>query len=173
MIAKKLCIALLMAISCLPALGQATSYYPAVPGTSQYMRYFKTQVRVYYDGPVEKDGKLYIRENTKYQSGGISDTLLRVSNDTVYVFSETQKKEMVFFGIRPVIGEKIGYGKIIRTDASIKTPTRVYNDLLEIDITIPKNELWKRGIKYTLFFKKGVGFVGLARSGRLDMYLVE
>ncbi len=149
------------------------SFYPLTSGTGKNFSYYNTPLRLYYSGPVEKNKKLYIKESRKYKSGGISDTLLRVSNDTVYVYSESQNREMPFFGIRPVKGEKIGYGKIIKTNANLKTPSAKYTNLLQVKITIPANEIWNRGIEYTLYLQKGIGLVAIERYGRLDEYLIE
>ena len=109
-----------------------------------------------------KDNFYFIKKET-YKSGKEKEFFYRKKNGAVYSFDVEDSLESVVLPASPEVGQKWTSAdnewsyKIISVNSSFSTPFCNFNDLLEVETESSERE----GISYTLFYKRGVGLVGL------------
>ena len=116
-------------------------------GSSFYVESIKEKMEI--------DGKEYFKYNQDFGKGKAYELLLRNQNDTIYLFNEKNKKEIVFLIVKPKKGTKWGAGKIVEIDGSFETPYCNYENLLVIESKYSNGEKDKR------YYKQGLGLVAI------------
>jgi hypothetical protein len=127
---------------------------------------------VYYDGDsMQADGKVYFKELTEYDNGNTKTIYLREQDGNIYIY-DTQKK-IEFLELSNNITPGYSWEKydkswkytVIDTTSSLTTPYCNYKGLLQIKAE-PRGEIKKNySSYYNLYFKRGVGLVGLNING--------
>ena len=102
-------------------IGQTSdSYFPVDIGKKKTLTWYDLEYVEYFTDTVKIDGYKYHMYSQKFK-GHFKDKAFRVSNDTVYFWNEVRHKHQVYFGINPIVGEKIGLGTIKQIDATLET----------------------------------------------------
>ena len=102
-------------------IGQTSnSYFPVDIGKKKTLTWYDLEYVEYFTDTVNIDGYRYHLYSQKFPSH-FKDKPFRVSNDTVYFWNEVRHKHQVYFGINPIVGEKIGLGTIKQIDATLET----------------------------------------------------
>ena len=123
-------------------------------GSSFYVESIKEKTEI--------DGKEYFKYNQDFGNGKAYELLLRNQNDTIYLFNEKSKKDIVFLIAKAEKGLKWGTTKIIKTDANFETPYCNYENLLVVQYKYSNGEKGKR------YYKKGLGLVAITDKKRIN-----
>jgi len=142
------------------------SYYPLTKGISKTLTWYKGKYREVIKDTIKLNGKIFTQISQIFPPNKSIDIYLRKSNDTIFFFNETKKKEKPFFGINPEVGQSIGNGTIIKTNAKLKTPKGKLTELLVIEMN------YSNGTKDTRYYKKGLGLVAVKDKRKLICYYV-
>jgi hypothetical protein len=144
---------------------ESKSYFPLKKGNSKTLTWYKSKYREVIKDTITIKGKVYTEVSQIFPPKKEINIFLRKSNDTIYFFNQQEKKEIVFFGISLVKGEKIGKGTIKKINAKIRTPKGRLKDLLAIEMKY----LNSSSIRY---YKKGLGLVAVKNKDGLICYYV-
>jgi hypothetical protein len=131
------------------------SYYPLKIGFQKHLTWGTATYIEKVTGKTEKDGVEYYNYEQDFGGGTSYDLLLRKQNDTVFMFSEKEKKDIILLIERPVKGTKWKSGKVINTNGFFESPFCDYENLLVIENKYPNGNKEKR------FYKKGLGLVAV------------
>lgn len=131
------------------------SYYPLEIGFKKHLTWGTSTYIEKVTGKTEKNGIEYYNYEQDFGGGTSYDLLLRKQNDTVFMFNEEQKKDVILLIERPLEGVKWHSGKVIDINGSFESPYCNYNGLLVIQNKYPNGNKEKR------FYKKGLGLVAV------------
>ena len=131
------------------------SYYPLEIGFQKTLTWGNATYIEKVTGTTTKNGIVYYNYEQDFGGGTSYDLLLRKQNDTVFMYNEEQKKDVILLIERPIKGTKWQSGKIINTDGFFESPFCNYKNLLVIENKYPNGEKEKR------FYKKGLGLVAV------------
>jgi hypothetical protein len=134
------------------------SYYPLKIGFEKHLTWGTATYIEKVTGTTEKDGIEYFNYEQDFGGGTSYDLLLRKQNDTVYMYNEKQKKDVILLIERPVEGTKWKSGKVIDTNGFFESPFCDYKNLLVIENKYPDGDKEKR------FYKKGLGLVAVTTN---------
>ena len=131
------------------------SYFPLKIGFEKHLTWgTATYVEKVTDTTI-KNGIKYYNYEQDFGGGTSYDLLLRKQNDTVYMYNEEQKKDVILLIERPVKGVTWKSGKVVDTNGFFESPFCDYKNLLVIENKYPN------GIKEKRFYKKGLGLVAV------------
>lgn len=158
-------IILLITLSTLDSFSQTKeSYLPIVLDNELNYKWMGRKTKVSFKYSIEIEGKTYYSFNKKNELYNISE-LIAISNDTVYIYSDLDKKHIPKFCFNAKIGEKVGLGKIVSKTKSFKTPKgKVYKNLIVIS--------FDNGSHFE-YYKRGIGLVAIKNEKRFILYLDE
>lgn len=131
------------------------SYYPLKIGFEKHLTWGTATYIEKVTGTTEKDGIEYFNYEQDFGGGTSYDLLLRKQNDTVFMYNEKQKKDVILLIERPIIGTKWESGKVVEIDGFFESPFCNYKNLLVIENKYPDGSKEKR------FYKKGLGLVAV------------
>ncbi len=131
------------------------SYYPLKIGFEKNLTWGTAKYVEKVTGTTEKNGIEYFNYEQDFGGGTSYDLLLRKKNDTVFMYNEKQKKDVILLIERPIKGTKWESGKVVDTDGFFESPFCDYKNLLVIENKYPNGNKEKR------FYKKGLGLVAV------------
>jgi len=131
------------------------SYYPLKIGFEKHLTWGKATYVEKVTGTTEQNGIEYFNYEQDFGGGTSYDLLLRKQNDTVFMYNEKQKKDVILLIERPVKGTKWESGKVVDTDGFFESPFCDYKNLLVIE------NKYSDGRKEKRFYKKGLGLVAV------------
>tara|TARA_R110002096_G_scaffold394203_1_gene589479 strand:- start:318 stop:1199 length:882 start_codon:yes stop_codon:yes gene_type:complete len=131
------------------------SYYPLKIGFEKHLTWGTATYVEKVTGTTEKDGIEYFNYEQDFGGGTSYDLLLRKQNDTVFMYNEKQKKDVILLIERPIKGTKWESGKVVEIDGFFESPFCNYKNLLVIENKYPDGSKEKR------FYKKGLGLVAV------------
>lgn len=134
------------------------SYYPLEIGFEKHLTWGTATYIEKVTGITTKDGIEYYNYEQDFGGGTSYDLLLRKQNDTVFMYNEELKKDVILLIERPVIGIKWDSGKVIDTNGFFESPFCDYKNLLVIENKYPDGNKEKR------FYKKGLGLVAVTTN---------
>lgn len=140
------------------------AWWPIEPGLKlKYSEGKESKTSVILKDSVKFKGNFYFIEKETYKNGEEKEFYYREKNGAVYSFNLEDSLESKALPASPEVGQKWTSAdnewsyKIISLTSSFSTPFCNFNDLLEVETRSSNRE----GVNYTLFYKRGVGFVGL------------
>ncbi|WNB17896.1 energy transducer TonB family protein [Marivirga arenosa] len=116
---------------------------------------------------IKFNGKFYLIKRETYKNGKVKESYWRTENGAVYHYNKEEGHESKDLPASPEVGQEWNSTKnewsykIISLTSSFSTPFCDFNGLLEVETRSSERE----GTTYSLFYKKGVGFVGLNVNG--------
>ena len=131
------------------------SYFPLEIGFEKHLTWGTATYVEKVSGTTEKDGIVYYNYEQDFGGGTSYDLLLRKQNDTVFMYNEEQKGDVILLIERPIKGVKWDSSKVIDTDGFFESPFCDYKNLLVIENKYPNGDKEKR------FYKKGLGLVAV------------
>lgn len=131
------------------------SYYPLKVGFKKNLIWGTATYVEKVTGKTTQNGVEYYNYEQDFGGGTSYDLLLRKQNDTIFMYNEKEKKDIILLIERPVKGTKWKSGKVIDTDGEFKSPFCNYKNLLVIQKKYPNGNKEKR------FYKKGLGLVAV------------
>jgi len=139
-------------------------WWPLEPGLKlKYSEGKNSKTSVILEDSIELKGNFYFIEKETYKNGNEKEFYYREENGAVYSFDLENSLESQALPASPKVGQKWTSAdnewsyEIINLSSSFSTPFCNFNDLLEVETESSERE----GISYTLFYKRGVGLVGL------------
>ena len=112
---------------------------------------------------IEFDGKYYLVEVETYSSGKTKESYWRIGNGAVFNYNKEKGVESMELPASPDLGvkwtstDKTWTYEIVSLSSTYTTPFCDFIDLLEVKIESAE----RMGMIYRLFYKRGVGLVGL------------
>lgn len=131
------------------------SYYPLKIGFEKHLTWGTAIYVEKVTGKTMQNGIEYYNYEQDFGGGTSYDLLLRKQNDTVFMYNEKQKKDVILLIERPIKGTRWDSGKVIDTDGFFESPFCNYENLLVIENKYPNGNKEKR------FYKKGLGLVAV------------
>jgi hypothetical protein len=131
----------------------------------------------YFNGDTLKAGnKYYLKEITEYSNGKTKNSYWREENGVVYVYDIENKIESIELINNLTPGntwekyDKTWKYTIIDTVSLLSTPFCDFKNLLQVKAE-PQNELKDKMYSYyNLFYKRGVGMIGMNVNGELFLF---
>ncbi|HET8839387.1 MAG TPA: hypothetical protein VFM82_10385 [Flavobacteriaceae bacterium] len=161
--------ALLLIVILLPSFGfgqsgfcdksYGDSYYPLKIGFQKTLTWGNSIYTEKVTGTTTKNGIVYFNYEQDFGGGTSYNLLLRKQHDTVFMYNEKHKKDVILLIERPVKGTKWESGKVIDTDGFFDSPFCNYKNLLVIENKYSDRDKEKR------FYKKGLGLVAVTTKG--------
>lgn len=132
----------------------------------------------YFNGDSLKVGeKYFLKEIQQYASGKVKTTYWREENGVVYLYDAEKKAESIELINNLTPGttwekyDKTWKYTIVDTVSSFATPFCEFTNLLQVKAE-PQNEIKdKMYSHYNLFYKRGIGMVGLNVNGEPFIYV--
>jgi hypothetical protein len=144
------------------------SYWPVKIGVQRNYTYGnKSYVSTFEGDSVLFDGKYFLVETQKHSSGEIKTRYWREENGAVFSFDQEKGIASMELPANPELGTKwkstnqVYTYEIISLTSTYSTPFCDFTDLLEVKI---ENSERKETV-YNLFYKQGIGMVGLNMNG--------
>ncbi|MCL8009541.1 hypothetical protein M8845_19125 [Gelidibacter japonicus] len=134
------------------------SYYPLKIGFEKHLTWGNATYIEKVTGTTKKEGIEYFNYEQDFGAGTSYNLLLRKQNDTVFMYNEEQKKDVILLIERPVVGTKWESGKVIDTNGFFESPFCNYENLLVIE------NKYSSGDKEKRFYKKGLGLVAVTTN---------
>ena len=156
--------------------GFSGSYWPLKNGLEKNYSSAKGIYKSTFGLDSLKIGNHYYKEETMQYKNGIEEKQFwrEDKNGAIYYFDKEDAKESMELAPNFKVGTtwKGDDGnwsyKVVSLNSRFSTPYCLFTDLLEIKT---ENKKWK-GTFYQLFYKKGVGMVGLNMDGKPSTYLL-
>jgi hypothetical protein len=153
------------------------TYWPIKVGTK--IKYFSRGESYisYFNGDSLKAGdKYYLKEIEEYASGKTKTSYWREENGVIYFYDAEKKTESIELVNNLTPGttwekyDKTWKYTIIDTVSFLATPFCEFKNLLQVKAE-PQNEIKdKMSSYYNLFYKRGVGMVGMNVNGELFLF---
>ena len=143
------------------------SYFPLKKGLSKRLTWYNSKYREVVRDTIIIKAKIYNEVSQIFPPNKVIKIYLRKSNDTIYFFNKKLNKEVVFFGISPVLGRKVGNGTIKGIDVALETPSGNLTGLLCIEMKYPNGSSDNR------YYKKGLGLVATINDKGLVSYFIS
>jgi hypothetical protein len=131
------------------------SYFPLEIGFEKHITWGNSFYVEKVTEKTEIDGIEYFKYVQDFRNGTVYDLLLRNQNDTILLYNEKQKKEIILLIAKPEKGLKWKTGKVDEIDGTFETPYCNYENLLVIE------NKYSNGEKETRYYKKGLGLVAI------------
>lgn len=153
------------------------SYWPIKSGAKiKYSSRGKGYVS-YFNGDSLKVGdKYFFKEIEEYTNGNIKTSYWREENSVIYSYDTEKKAESIELindltaGMTWENADKTWMYTIVDTVSSLATPFCEFKNLLQVKVE-PQNELKSKMYSYyNMFYKRGVGMVGINVNGELFAY---
>ncbi|RAI88439.1 energy transducer TonB [Algoriphagus yeomjeoni] len=174
--------ALLFLLSCAQLFGQENacyenasgSYWPVKAGLKKTLTYGNNSYLASFKGDsVEFDGNYYLEETQTFSNGDVKARYWREENGAVYSWSQEKKIESLELPETHEVGTKWSSKdqewtyEILSLTSTYSTPFCEFVDLLEVKT----ESSLRKGTVYNLFYKQGVGMVGLNVNGQPFSYI--
>lgn len=98
------------------------SYYPLKIGFEKHLTWGNATYIEKVTGITEKDGVEYFTYEQDFGGGTSYDLLLRKQSDTIFMYNEEQKRDVILLIERPIKGTKWESGKVIDTNGFFESP---------------------------------------------------
>lgn len=153
------------------------TYWPIKVGTKIKYSSRGESYTSYFNGDSLKAGdKYYLKEIEEYASGKTKTSYWREENGVIYFYDVEKKAESIELVNNLTPGttwekyDKTWKYTIIDTVSSLATPFCEFKNLLQVKAE-PQNEIKDKMYSYyNLFYKRGVGMVGMNVNGELFLF---
>lgn len=153
------------------------TYWPIKAGTKIKYSSRGESYTSYFNGDSLKAGdKYYLKEIKEYSNGKTKTSYWREENGVIYFYDVEKKAESIELMNNLTPGttwekyDKTWKYTIIDTVSSLATPFCEFKNLLQVKAE-PQNEIKDKMYSYyNLFYKRGVGMVGMNVNGELFLF---
>lgn len=143
-------------------------WWPIEPGLEfKYSVGRDSKTSLILNDSVKLNGKFYLIEKETYKSGKTTETYWRIENGAVYTYNQEKEQESKELPASPQTGQQwtstdgIWNYEVVSLNSSFSTPYCEFEELLEIKTSSSE----RKGTIYNLFYKRGIGLVGLSVNG--------
>jgi len=150
-------------------------YWPLEIGSELKHKYGSdTKVSAITGDSVEFDGKYYLVEVETYKSGKTKESYWREENGAIFNYNEEKGIESMELPTSPELGIKwrstdnTWTYEVVSLTSTYSTPFCEFRGLLEVKTESSE----RKGTVYNLFYKQGVGLVGLNVNGTPYSYIL-
>lgn len=151
------------------------SWWPIEPGLEfKYAVGNENKTSVMLNDSVQFDGKYYLIEEETYKSGKVVQSYWRTEDGAVYYYDKKKGKETMELPGSPEVGQKwksddgLWKYEVVSLNSSLKSPYCHFEDLLQVTSESSENV----GVEYNLYYKRGVGLVGLYIDNKPFTYII-
>ena len=133
-----------------------------------------TKFSTFENDSIEFDGEFYLIENISYISGENKIRYWREENGAIYSYDKEKREESLELPSKLKVGktwkstDKTWTYKIVSLESDYSTPFCEFSNLLEVETESTEIE----DTRYNLFYKKGVGLIGLNVNDKTYTYIV-
>ncbi|MEP0712135.1 MAG: hypothetical protein ABJC55_09450, partial [Algoriphagus sp.] len=149
-------------------------YWPVRVGLQKNLTYGNNSYVSTFEGDsLEFEGKYYFKETQKYSTGEVKTRFWREENGAVFSLDQEKGIESlelpsnVEVGSKWISTDKVWTYEILSLTSTYLTPFCEFSDLLEVKTESSERE----GTVYTLYYKKGLGMIGLNVNGQPFSYI--
>ena len=144
------------------------AYWPVKVGLERNLTYGNNSYVSKFTGDsVEFEGKYFLVETQSYSNGNVKTNYWREENGAVFSLNQEKNRQSMELPSNPELGAKwkssdqVWSYEVVGLTSSYSTPFCQFSDLLEVKTESSERE----GTVYNLFYKRGVGMIGLNVNG--------
>lgn len=149
-------------------------YWPVKVGLQKNLTYGNNSyVSTFAGDSLKFEGKYYLKETQKYTTGEVKTRFWREENGAVFSLNQEKDMESMELPSNPELGAKwnstnqVWTYEVVSMNSNYSTPFCEFSNLLEVKTESSERE----GTVYNLFYKQGVGLVGLNMNGNPFSYV--
>ncbi|SFT88976.1 TonB protein C-terminal [Algoriphagus locisalis] len=150
------------------------SYWPVEVGLKKNLTYGNNSYVSTFNGDsVEFEGKYFLVETQSYSNGDVKTKYWRAENEAVFSLNQEKNKQSMELPSNPEIGtrwkssDQVWSYEVVGLTSSYSTPFCQFSGLLEVKTESSERE----ETVYNLFYKRGVGMIGLNVNGTPFSYI--
>ncbi|SMP07795.1 energy transducer TonB [Algoriphagus winogradskyi] len=150
------------------------AYWPMEVGLKKNLSYGNNSyVSTFAGDSVEFEGKYFLVETQSYSNGDVKTKYWRTEDEAVFSLNQEKNRQSMELPSNPEVGTKwkssdqVWSYEVVSLTSTYSTPFCEFSDLLEVKTESSERE----GTVYNLYYKKGLGMIGLNVNGQPFSYI--